>query len=154
LNKRYDISMIKVYADDQKMKALTLKILRVSPPGTIDVSLKNSSQESIKIWQDSNSWGAARWRVMLARNGHIETLYQNPDQIFSRNVPHYFLVEKGQTVQKTLDVNDGNWRGLSKGKITFKTGDSLTVVYNVPVSDEARKAGVWYGVVSAVAAVP
>jgi len=97
--------MIKVYADDQKMKALTLKILRVSPPGTIDVSLKNSSQESIKIWQDSNSWGAARWRVMLARNGHIETLYQNPDQIFSRNVPHYFLVEKGQTVQKTLDVN-------------------------------------------------
>jgi len=56
-------------------------------------------------------------------------------------------------------VNDGNWIGSGAARASFKQGDTIIVVYDVPKQDpwvgaqvtvDASKMGVWYGVVTAI----
>jgi hypothetical protein len=140
--------------------AIKVKIVEVLPSGGITVELSNSSKELTRIWRDSNSWGAARWRVLLIRNGRLETFYQNPDQIFTRNIPAFDKIEAGAHVEKKLDLNGGNWcglghcashdqRGFGGEKISFEPNDIIIVIYDVPVTIEAHKLYVWYGVATA-----
>src|SRR5262245_53265608 len=75
--------------NDKSMNDLKVKIVEVLPSGRITVEIGNSSKGLIRVWQDSNSWGAARWRVLLIRKGRLETFFENPDRVFTRNVPGY-----------------------------------------------------------------
>lgn len=145
-------------ANDKPMNELALKIKEVSPFGSISVEVANTSKKPIRIWKESNSWGAARWRVLLIRGGRLETFFQNPDQGFTRNVPGFDEIAAGGHVDKKLDLNGGNWLGSDGAKISFEAGDTVIVVYDVPkefgwsdssIGDEIRKMDVWYGVTSA-----
>src|SRR5262245_20056791 len=83
---------------------LKVKIVEVLPSGRITVELCNSSKELIRVWRDSNSWGAARWRVLLIRKGRLETFFQNPDQLFTRNIPTFDKLVAGAHIEKKLDL--------------------------------------------------
>jgi hypothetical protein len=146
------------------IKALTIGKVEVSRTGNITVELANSSKEPLKVWKDSNSWGAACWRVLLIRKGHLETFFQNPDQGFTVNWPDFIeIAGSGHIVQK-LDLNGGNWCGLGRcsiynergfggEKVSFESNDMLIIVYDVPSTQEARDKGVWYGVIAATATI-
>src|SRR5438094_10400084 len=67
--------------------SLQLQIAETSSAGTILVRVTNGSARAARIWKDSNSWGAARWRALLIRKAQLQTFFQNPDHDFSRNVP-------------------------------------------------------------------
>src|SRR2546428_2808879 len=67
-------------ANDNSMNDLKIKIVKVLPSGGIVLEILNSSNKPIRIWKESNSWGAARWRVLLTRKGQLATFFQNPDQ--------------------------------------------------------------------------
>ena len=139
---------------------LKVKIVEVLPSGRITVELSNSSKELSRIWRDSNSWGADRWRVLLIRNGRLETFFQNPDQGFTRNIPTSDELAAGARVEKKLDLNGGNWcglghcalyneRGFGGEKVGFEPNDMIIVTYDVPLTTEAHKLDVWYGVATA-----
>lgn len=148
----------------QSIKALTIGKVEVSRTGNIAVELANSSKEPLKVWKDSNSWGAACWRVLLIRKGHLETFFRNPDQGFTVNWPDFNeIAGSGHIVQK-LDLNGGNWcglghcsiyneRGFGGQQISFESNDIIIVVYDVPGTQEARDIGVWYGVIAATTTV-
>jgi len=144
----------------KSMNDLKVKIVEVSHSGEITVELSNSSKELIRIWRDSNSWGADRWRVLLIRNGRLETFFQNPNRLFTRNVPSFDELAAGAHIEKKLDLNGGNWcglghcalyneRGFGGEKASFEPNDMVIVVYDVPRTTEAHKLDVWFGVVSA-----
>src|SRR5437879_5495568 len=99
-------------AEDETMKGVEIKIVKVSSSGSLIVELNNTSRRSLRIWKESNSWGAARWRVLVIRQGQIETFFQNPNQRFTRNIPAFTEIEVGGHVDATLDLNRGNWCGL------------------------------------------
>ena len=139
---------------------LKVKIVEVLPSGGITVELSNSSKELIRIWRDSNSWGADRWRVLLIRNGRLETFFQNPNQVFTRNGPAFDKLAAGAHIEKKLDLNGGNWcglghcalyneRGFGGEKVGFEPNDMIIVTYDVPLTTEAHKLDVWYGVATA-----
>ena len=139
---------------------LKVKIVEVLPSGRITVELGNSSKELIRIWRDSNSWGADRWRVLLFRKGRLETFFQNPDQAFTRNGPSFDELAAGARIEKKLDLNGGNWcglghcalyneRGFGGEKVGFEPNDMIIVTYDVPLTTEAHKLDVWYGVATA-----
>jgi len=145
---------------DKSMNDLKVNIVEVLPSGRITVELSNSSKELIRIWRDSNSWGAARWRVLLVRKGRTENFFQNPNQVFTRNIPTFDEPVAGARIEKKLDLNGGNWcglghcasynqRGFGGEKISFEPNDMIIVIYDVPVTIEAHKMGVWYGVATA-----
>jgi len=155
------------------MSGLTLMIKEVKPSGVVTVEINNSSQEPIRIWQDSNSWGAAHWRVLLIRNGRLETFFENPDQGFTVNGPGFDEIAAGAKIDRELSLNGGNWcgfghcsqykeHGFGGREASFERGDILIVVYDVPMqlvfpeshgSVMAGKAGVWYGVATAMTVV-
>ena len=54
-------------ATAEPVETLTLKVLDVQPSGTVTIELGNSSNIGVRIWKESNSWGAARWRVWSAK---------------------------------------------------------------------------------------
>jgi hypothetical protein len=152
-----------IRSDDMPVE-LDIQILNVAQTGDIALSISNLSNKPLKLWKDSNSWGAARWRVLVIRNGKIETFFQNPYQVFTVNVPDAAEIAKGASIKRTLTLNGGNWCGLEycssynqrgfRGQtITFKQDDTIIVIYDVPPSKEASKMAVWHGVFAAYTTV-
>jgi hypothetical protein len=150
-------------AKDQSMDDLQIKIAEVSPSGSITVEVSNASKGSIKVWQESNSWGAARWRVLRIRKGQLETFFQNPNQRFTRNIPAFTEIAGEAQIKQKLDLNGGNWcgfghcsayneHGLGGQEVSFEPKDIIVVLYDVPHTNEAVKMGVWYGVAAAFTA--
>lgn len=144
-------------AEENAINKLTLRIKGVSLTGRVTVEIDNPSRKPIRIWKDSNSWGAARWRVLRIRNRQVETFFQNPDQEFTRNGPGFHVVAGGGHVQQKLDLNGGNWcgfahcssykqLGLAGQKVAFEQSDLIIVIYDVPFTPESLSLGVWYGV--------
>src|SRR6266849_4118257 len=61
------------------VNALRINKIDVSRPAQVTLELENSSKEALRVWEDSNSWGAGRWRLLLIRDGRLETFFRNPD---------------------------------------------------------------------------
>ena len=138
--------------------------VEVSRAGDIVVEILNVSKKPIKLWKDSNSWGAASWRLLLIRNGSLEVFFQNPDQEFTRNGPAFDEIPGGGHLDQKLDLNGGNWcglghcsihseRGFGGKKFNFEPNDTVIVIYHVPVTQEAHDNHVWYGVIAATPTV-
>lgn len=150
--------------NDMPINSVKIGKVEASRAGDIAVEILNSAKKPIKLWKDSNSWGAASWRVLLVRKGQLETFFQNPDQTFTVNRPTFNEIAGGGRLVQKLDLNGGNWcglghcalhseRGLGGKKITFEANDIVIVVYDVPATQEAHDNGVWYGVIAASATV-
>ena len=149
-------------AQDKIMPDLSLRIVEASPSGTVAIAIANTSQKPIRVWEESNSWGAARWRVLLIRNGRLQTFFENPNKAFTRNIPTFNEISPGAHIERNLDLARENWRGTEGQKVRFEHGDTVIVVYDVPksfgwagaaVTVEASKMGVWYGVATALITV-
>ena len=136
-----------------------LKITSISPGGTVEVALRNSTTVPIKLWERWNSWGAMTFRVLRYRAGELETLYENPHRMFTRNFPSFKELTAGQHLEVGLDLNGGDWcwrehcarwdeRGIGSRKVAFEDGDLIFVVYDVPSSEAATRLGVWFGVIA------
>ena len=144
---------------------LGLQITQATTSGTIRLEITPSSGQNLRIWDPGNTWGAGRWRVLVVRNGRVETFFQNPGQVFTINVPAYKEIVKGTRLTQELDLNGGNWctrgqcsrwdqHGIAEREITLQSGDMVVVVYDVPPSAEAKDMGVWDGVAAGVTTVP
>jgi hypothetical protein len=155
-----------VLAQDVSVSGLTLRIERISASGVVTVSMTNSSKKPIRVWQETNSWGVAHWRVLIIRNGQLYTFFQNPHRGFTINAPRFTEIAPGKYIQHDLDVNGGNWcdsdqcaqfdeRGVGGKEISFKTGDTAIVLYDVPPAYDPgiRRLGVWYGVASVLTTI-
>lgn len=140
-------------AEDKSADALTLRVTQVSLPGTVTVEMENSSKEPIRVFRDSNSWGAARWRLLLIRDGKLETFFQILTEIFTMNIPEFREITGGGHFEQKLDLNGGDWHGVSGKKFTFKSGDTVIIVYDVPITTEALDRGVWHGTAAALTTV-
>jgi hypothetical protein len=137
----------------QSTGPLQLSIAQASSSGAAVVRITNASEKPLRMWKDSNSWGAARWRILLIRKGQLHTFFQNPDHDFTRNIPSFNEIAPGASIEQKLNLNDGDWRGIDSGKVQFTSGDYLIVLYDVPFTPEALNSNVWYGVASAITTV-
>jgi hypothetical protein len=99
---------------------------------------------------------------LLIREGKLETFVENPDQGFTRNAPMFKEIAGGAHIEGKLDLSGGNWRGSHRRGVSFESGDVIIVVYDVPkaygwagapVTTEASKMGVWYGVATALTTI-
>jgi len=149
---------------DTAINSVKIEKAEATRTGEITVQILNLSKKPIKLWKDSNSWGAASWRLFLIRNGTLEVFFQNPDQEFTRNGPAFDEIPGGGHLDQKLDLNGGNWcglghcsihseRGFGGKKFNFEPNDTVIVIYDVPVTQEGRDNGVWYGVIAATAIV-
>src|SRR5712672_2134226 len=104
--------------DTKPMSDLQLKILKISNSGRIELEISNSLERPLRIWRESNSWGAAHWRVLVIRKGKLETFFQNPDEGFTKNNPAYDEIASRGHTEKQLDLNREGWSGPEK-KVKF-----------------------------------
>ena len=139
-------------AVERPVTGLELEIVDTHANGTIAVALHNRSSSPLRIWDDANSWGAGRWRVLLVRKRQVFTFHEDPDQSFTRNGPGFSEIAPGGRTERTLDLNDERWRGAGNRRI--ESGDVVIVLYDVPLTDEAAQYRVWYGVASAFQNTP
>jgi hypothetical protein len=149
---------------EKAINALRIGRAEVSRTAQITLELQNTSKERLRIWKDSNSWGAACWRVLLIRAGHVEAFFQNPDQDFTKNAPTFSEIAAGGRFEQKLDLNGGNWCGFGRcsiynergvgGKLfSFEANETVIVIYDVPLTQETRDNGVWYGMIATTANV-
>jgi hypothetical protein len=119
------------------------------------------SGRAIRVWRESNGWGAARWRVLRIRGGKLAAFYENPVQDFLINAPQVSEILPGKHVERTLDLNGGNWCGFDRctkeyerrsvdQSLYFELGDIAIIIYDVPfMPPESWQLKVWYGVIAA-----
>ena len=142
----------------------TIRITKVSQTGSISLRISNPSKKLLRLWEDPNSWGAARWRILRIRNGQVDVFFQNPNQIFTANIPTTIEIAPEASLERILDVNGGNWcglgycssyneRGLGGKEIKFEADETIVIIYDVPPTKESQDLSVWHGVVAAVATV-
>jgi hypothetical protein len=143
-------------ASYRHMGDLKLNIAEVSRAGTVRVEMSNSSTSPVRIWRETNSWGAGRWRVVLIRKGRSESFFEDPDRDFTRNGPVSDEIEPGKVKTFKLDLNDSNWCGSGRclpygqrrsgdDEVRFQAGDEVLVIYDVPFTPESLRMDVWYG---------
>lgn len=149
---------------DDQMNELEIKIKDISASGVVTIEMCNSSRSPIRLWEDSNSWGASRWRVMRIRKGELDTFYQNTDQGFTKNNPRFSELSGGACVERKLALNEGNWcgfghcssrkeHGIGGREVQFDPYDVIIVSYDVPLTPEATRLQVCHGVVAALMTV-
>ena len=149
---------------DGSFNSLAISKVTILPSAQMTIELENSSKKPLKLWDESNSWGAACWRVLVIREGKVKTFFRNPDQGFTKNNPTFVEIAAGGHIERKLDLNGGNWCGLGRcsiynergfggEKVSFESNDMLIIIYDVPSTQEARDEGVWFGVIAATATV-
>jgi hypothetical protein len=137
----------KAWTESQSLHDLKLEVAEVTPSGSITVRISNASEKPIRLWEDSNSWGAAHWRVLLLRDGRLDAFFQEVDYSFTKNAPDVVVIAGGTHIEKKLDLNGGEWRGLGGKTVGFEPSDTVVVVYDVPATPEARDlAAAYHGV--------
>lgn len=134
-------------AIERSMGNLDIRIVAVTPSGVIKVEMAAKKSHGVRVWRESNSWGAARWRVLVVRDGHVSAFVQDPDQIFTRNLPGF--IEISGSAQFSLDPAKSTWLSSAGRSFNVKGGDVIIAIYDVPASKEARDMNVWYGTVVA-----
>jgi hypothetical protein len=129
------------------------------------VEIANVTDQPIKIWRETNSWGAGRWRVLRIASGHLTTYYQNLTQDFLINAPQVSEIPPGKQIERTLDLNGENWcvfDGCTKDreqrpvekKTRLEPGDKIVVIYDVPyMAPQTWQQKAWYGVIAAYTTV-
>jgi hypothetical protein len=135
--------------EDTLTNILRLEILEMSHSGTISLKMNNLSLDTIKTFKESNSWGASRWRILVLRKNQLKSYIQNPNQIFTRNIPSFFKISPKASAIVKLDLNDGKWCGVRNEGETFEPDDRVIVIYDVPNTAEAKKLNVWNGFIVA-----
>jgi hypothetical protein len=130
---------------------LQLTIVDLSYSGDLTVRMSNSSsQKPLRVWKESNSWGALRWRVLVLRKGRVLLTFEDPDEVlFTKNIAIPEEIAVGSHIDRKLNVNGKYWSKAWTGEFRFEPSDQLIVVYDVPPEVEAQKMQVWYGVAAA-----
>ena len=131
----------------------TLRIAHASG-GTLAIEIRNSSPRTLRLWKESNSWGAGRWRILRVRGGAIEVFFENPNRVFTKNVPAYFEIVGEGSAEKAIDLNDSDWRWRGGEEASLIGGDLIIVLYDVPATGEASRMGVWYGIAATSVTIP
>ena len=108
--------------------------------------------KTYRVWEDSNSWGAARWRVLVIRNGVLRLFWQDANLAYSRNIPAFF--ETSAPLRLRFDVRAKEWLGSDHAAFAFEPGDRVIAIYDVPPTIEANRDAVFNGVLSAMWDVP
>ena len=136
------------------MDSLPVRVVEATTAGTMKVELRNNSKEAIRVFRESNTWGAARWRVLRLKDGRAEAFAQTArNRYFTRNVPAFDEIPAGGRLEVRLDINDGGWLTAGNSPARFQAGDSVVAMYDVPPTPEGQKLGVWHGIAAAVATV-
>ena len=143
-------------AQDASMTGLGVSIQKATPSGIVRVKLVNRSKQSIRVFRDSNTWGAARWRILRIRGGAVEAFAQTLKEIYTRNVPAFDDLPAGASVDVQLDINDKGWLPDPSSTVNARlaSGDTIVVVYDGPVTSEAEQLHVWHGISADIAKVP
>lgn len=132
-----------VASDDS---GLSLKITKLSRQGKVTVQLFNTMSHSARVWKDSNSWGAAHWRFLVIRKGHLNIYFENPAREFTRNIPAFEEIRPGKSIKHEIDIASGEWRSSSAKGVELEPDDTVVIIYDVPFTPEAERMNVWYGV--------
>jgi hypothetical protein len=128
-----------------------LRIETINISGSIDVVLSPSPDGLTRVWKEGNSWGARNWRVFVIRGATLLAFRKDPDQVFPMNVASFDELRNAARI--SLNLNSDVWIGPKVELGGFRSGDEVIVAYDVPVTAEAKKYGVWYGTLSTLASV-
>jgi hypothetical protein len=127
---------------------LDLRIESVQAPSIVKVAISRTDGGKYRVWRDSNSWGAAHWRVLVIRGGALHLFRQDANLLFTRNIPEF--LETSVPLRLQLDLRSRDWLGPDHARFAFESGDRIIVLYDVPPTVEANRDAVFNGILSAM----
>lgn len=121
-------------------KTLRLEIREGHSAGTLLLRFLNSGAKPMQIWTDTCSWGyESLYLESVAPNGHA-TRFSHAPIAWRKDYPQTWHIPAGGSHEIELGLGPSEWEG-------FHSASKIRIVFDVPASPEARKGGVWTGVV-------
>ena len=75
----------------------------------VRVTVQNRSDEELRIWEDTNSWGYGRISfALVSREGELINVRRKP-QDFTENSPTWISIAPKKEYQFQVDLSDGWW---------------------------------------------
>jgi hypothetical protein len=144
----FGIGLAPADAASDRLDDLQLVIAKAAPSGEIMVRMDNASRKApLRVWTEANSWGALRWKIVIVREARTFVVFEDPDEVvFGKNTPQFDTIAPGGHIDRQLNLNGEYWSRSKNGAIRIKSGDQITVIYDVPPENEAKDMHVWYGV--------
>ncbi|MBS0458112.1 MAG: hypothetical protein JSS44_12385 [Proteobacteria bacterium] len=113
---------------------------------SITVGVVNRSNRDVKLFKESNTWGADRWRVVVVGNKRVRSFYQETPVAYTKNVPDTFSISAGGKWEKTLEMTDGTWVSSEGSSWSPQLGDLVLVEYDIPWSTSVPGIdNLWHG---------
>ena len=133
---------------------LRIEVDATTGGGSISVELKNDSEKPLKIFKTTNGWGANRYWVQVIRKARVYGFFEESKDAYFYTHPGFSEIAPHSRLERSLDLNDGNWGGRRGRRFALQSGDRVVVLYDVPFTKAAEKFNVWCGFVGGTAIVP
>ena len=125
--------------------SLSLRIISISGPA-ITVEISNDSGKAVRLFTESNTWGADRWRVVdIGANG-VKSFFMEVPEAYTRNVPETFSIPSGGKWKRNFLMTGKEWSSSNKHSWSTRPGDTVLVEYDLRWEEmPGDQEGVWHG---------
>ena len=128
---------------------LVISVLLEPVHGAITVCFTNKSDNTLRIWRDSNSWGWDNLEFVVIRERVPYFFRRNPNEGFTRNIASFETIQSAQKVERKANLFDGTWVSSYGAPLSLREDDTIIAAYTVKITPEAQKLQVWTGVACA-----
>lgn len=114
--------------------------------GKFKVIATNRSGKTLKIWEDSNSWGYAALRFEITEAGGGKAVVRQKERDWRKNMPTFWSVADGGQVVYDVSLGSDEWEGLPKSL----KGSTVTMraIIEILPDEQSKELGVWTGKVA------
>jgi hypothetical protein len=113
----------------------------------LQVNVENRQEETLRIWARSNSWGWGMLKLSISETELISANYMLilMDKIWTRNGPNFIEIGSGQDYLLEVVHEEQEWENLGSIDYLRSMSLSVTVVLDIPETQEALDLGVFIG---------
>lgn len=108
---------------------------------TCHLVLSNQLKETVRVWQDWNSWGYYNITFELAV-GDSTYHIKKKSIIWTRNFPSFWLLKPGESHEFKPNLSREIWEGLPVG---INGKGMLKAIYQIEEDKETKEHKVWTG---------
>lgn len=123
--------------------------IQLNPTEHFHVVLENRSKKPQKIWKNSNSWGYSVLYFEVTDENGMKQIIRKQPRDWRKNTPGYWLLSHGEYLVYNISLSSRDW-GFTLPLRGEPRRLKIQAIIDIPEESQARKLGVWTGLIKSV----
>ncbi len=109
------------------------------------VVITNLSNRPLGVWREWCSWGYYNLTFEARTHDGRKVRLSRKQKSWTRNGPDYWMLAPEESVIRQIVLTSKEWKGIEDLQLKGATPLFLSVVMEVPTTDQSKEKGVWNG---------